>query len=92
MTLEKDDDAIHLIYRESPHFNLYVVNIGHQLVLIVVNDLGEFTQRIGSVWYAAKRKALELQVLLGKQRRKASEVIDATHFKQMENDLDNLFK
>lgn len=63
--LTVDKDAINLIYRESTTENLYVVNIGPQLLLIIVVDRGPYNSKLGTVWYAAQRVASTLLHKLG---------------------------
>ena len=59
--IDGDTDTINLAYREGKRENLYVVNIGYQLLLIFLIDRGPYTSRIGSVWYYAQRAARVLQ-------------------------------
>ncbi|MCE1253407.1 MAG: response regulator [Anaerolineae bacterium] len=59
--IDGDTDTINLAYREGKRENLYVVNIGRQLLLIFLIDRGPYNSRIGSIWYYAQRAARVLQ-------------------------------
>lgn len=63
--LDDDPDAIHLAYRESKRECLYAINIGEQILLILIVDRQAYSSRIGSVWYYAQQSALALRATLG---------------------------
>jgi two-component system, response regulator, stage 0 sporulation protein F len=63
--LDGDEDAIHLSYREGKRDNLYVVNIGAQLLLILIIEAGAYSSRLGSAWYYARQTAVTLRQTLG---------------------------
>lgn len=58
-------DAINLVYREGTKENLYAINIGPRLLLILFITRGPYSSRLGSVWYYAQQTALALSKTLG---------------------------
>jgi two-component system, response regulator, stage 0 sporulation protein F len=63
--IDGEDDTINLTYREGKRDNLYVVNIGIQLLLIIVSERGTYSSKLGTVWYYAQKTALALRRQLG---------------------------
>ncbi|MEW5867695.1 MAG: response regulator [Chloroflexota bacterium] len=63
--IDGTDDTVNLCYREGKQVNLYVVNIGRQLLLVIICEVGPYASRLGSVWYFAQRTALALREKLG---------------------------
>jgi CheY-like chemotaxis protein len=53
-------DGINLAYREGKQEDLYAVNVGVFLLILIV-DRGPFSTRLGSVWYAAQKASGELR-------------------------------
>jgi CheY-like chemotaxis protein len=51
------EDTISLLYRESAAGNLYIINIGTQLLLMILVDRGPYNSKLGTVWYAAQQVA-----------------------------------
>jgi hypothetical protein len=47
---------VNLAYREGKQQDLYAVNVGSFLLIIVI-DRGPFSTRLGSVWYHAQKAA-----------------------------------
>ncbi len=60
-TIDDDDEAINLGYREARKGNLYVINVGRQFLLIIVIDRGPSSSRLGAVWYCAQLAAMTLR-------------------------------
>ena len=60
-TIDNDEEAINLGYREAQKGNLYVVNVGRQFLLIIVIDRGPSSSRLGVVWYCAQATVLTLR-------------------------------
>ena len=58
---DDSEDSIQLAYREGPEDCLYAINIGEQLLLILVLHNGPYASRIGSVWFYAQRAAKDLR-------------------------------
>ncbi len=90
--LDKDQDAVNLVYRESKNGYLYAVNIGRQLLLILVIDRGRYSAKLGSVWYYIQRAADKLRQLLNKvDYSDAKELFDDALEDDFGNEIDKLF-
>ncbi len=59
-TIDQNEEAVNLAYREGKHESLYVVKVGEFLLILVI-DRGPFSSKLGSVWYSAQKAATELQ-------------------------------
>jgi two-component system response regulator (stage 0 sporulation protein F) len=59
--IDGDFDAINLAYREGKRENLFVINIGRDLLLIIITSNGTLSTRLGMVWYYARQTAFKLQ-------------------------------
>jgi FixJ family two-component response regulator len=58
---ELDQDAVlNLSYREGNKTDLYALNVGEVLILIIIIDKGRFYSKLGTVWYYARQTALSL--------------------------------
>lgn len=87
-----DKESINLAYREGSKDCLYAINIGEQLVLILVIYNGPYTSRIGSVWYYAQRTAVEMRQTLGDADfASPQQIFDKTSERDLQRELDNLF-
>jgi CheY-like chemotaxis protein len=62
------NDVINLAYREGRQADLYAINIRRDWILILVIDRGDTYQRLGSVWYYARKTTLALGEELEKVR------------------------
>ena len=60
-TIDGDPDAVNLVYRESKLHNMYAVTIGQDHLLILVIDRGEYSNRLGTVWFYARQTAMALK-------------------------------
>lgn len=89
--LSRDALDINLVYRESKHDYLYGVSIGSQFLLIIIIDRGQYSSRLGTVWYCARRVALEIFKIM-RQTRYAdpSRVLAADFTQSMGDELDRL--
>ncbi|MGB7539150.1 MAG: response regulator [Anaerolineales bacterium] len=58
--VDKNAEGVNLAYREGKHEDLYAVNIGSFLLILVI-DRGPFASKLGSVWYSAQKAAAELR-------------------------------
>jgi ActR/RegA family two-component response regulator len=59
---ELDHDAVlNLSYREGKNTDLYALNVGEVLILIIIIDKGRFYSKLGTVWYYARQTALSLE-------------------------------
>lgn len=62
---DNSQEAINLVYREGAHENLFVVNVGQDILLVVAIERGQYNSRLGSVWYYARQSALSLRKIVG---------------------------
>ncbi|MDR3578268.1 MAG: response regulator [Anaerolineaceae bacterium] len=60
-TIDNDLEAVNLVYRESKLHNMYAVTIGQNNLLILVIDRGEYSNRLGTVWFYTRQTALALK-------------------------------
>lgn len=89
--LDGDEDIVNLVYRESSAENLYVINIGAQLLLIIVVDRGPYSSKLGTVWYSAQQVASMLVLKLGQMEHASpDELFDSGLEQAMSNELDKL--
>ncbi|MEA4906954.1 MAG: response regulator [Anaerolineaceae bacterium] len=59
--MDGNGDTINLAYRESHSENLYAMNVGRDVLLVVITGNGPFHSRLGSVWHYARHTAARLQ-------------------------------
>ncbi len=86
------EDTVNLCYREGKRENLYVVNIGHQYLLIVICDRGPYCSKLGAVWFFAQRVALELRQKLGEaEYASPHHVLSEDIGQELDAQLDHLF-
>ncbi len=64
-TVDGNPDAINLTYREGDRENIYVINVGQHILLILVVDRTAYSSRLGSVWYYARQTAVTLRQTMG---------------------------
>jgi CheY-like chemotaxis protein len=89
---DKDNESINLAYREGPKDCLYAINIGEQLLLILILDNGPYASRIGSVWFYAQRAAQTLRQTLGDADYASTQhIFDETTGENLQKELDGLF-
>lgn len=90
--IDGEGDSINLAYREGKSENLYVVNIGRQLLLIIVIPCGPYNSRLGTVWYYARQAVIALKSKLGE-----NEYVDPQQLfsgdleKEIDQGMDDLF-
>jgi two-component system, response regulator, stage 0 sporulation protein F len=90
--IDGDVDTINLAYREGKRENLYVVNIGHQLLLIFLIERGPYNSRIGSIWYYAQRAARVLQEKIdGVEYASPNDLLGNNLGEVMDDQFDQLF-
>jgi CheY-like chemotaxis protein len=63
--LDGDDDAINLSYREGKRDNMYGINIGQELLLIVIIENGRYSSKLGTAWYYSRQTAVSLRETVG---------------------------
>ena len=90
--LDKDTESINLVYREGKRECMYAINIGEQLLLILILHNGPYTSRIGSVWYYAQQAAIELQRTLGEAEfASPTQIFDEKLVDNLDKEIDHLF-
>lgn len=90
--IDGETDTINLAYREGKRENLYVVNIGRQLLLIFLIDRGPYNSRIGSIWYYAQKAAKVLQEKIYEgDFSSPKNLLEENIGEQMGNQIDSLF-
>ncbi len=93
-SLDNNPDAVSLTYREGDREDLYVVNVGQQILLVLVVDRTAYSSRLGSVWYYAKQTAVSLRPIIGDVnfKEEASEFFDDTVEDAFNSELDKLWE
>ena len=90
-TIDGVEQTTNLIYRESTAGNLYVVNIGLQLLLMIVVDRASYSTKLGTVWYEAQQVAAMLLVtVVEKESADPEGLLGPTFEKVVGNELDKL--
>ncbi len=90
--LDGAEEATNLAYREGKHYDLYGLNVGTSLLLILLIQRTAYTTPLGAVWYYARRTADRLNKIMGDSRF-ASSMLELDHdFEQsVEEALDQIF-
>jgi CheY-like chemotaxis protein len=89
---DDSEDSIQLAYREGPEDCLYAINIGEQLLLILVLHNGPYASRIGSVWFYAQRAAKALgQAFQEYEAADPGKIFSEDMGPELETELDGLF-
>ena len=60
-SIDNEADAVNLAYRESKLHNMYAVSIGQDYLLVLIIDRGEYSNRLGTVWFYARQTAIALK-------------------------------
>jgi CheY-like chemotaxis protein len=90
--LDGEQDAVNLVYRESETQDLYVINIGMNIQLIIIIDRTAFNNRLGLVWYAAKQIALTLVKKLGQaEYTQPADIFNQSLDQALVGEMDKLF-
>ena len=91
--LDDDEDTINLSYREGKRENLYAVNIGSQLLLIIIIENVQFSTRLGSAWYYAQKTAVSLRKTLGElEQDTTTQIFNDTNVDEaFDYEIDKLF-
>ncbi len=90
--LDGDTEAINLSYRESKRDNLYGINIGQQLMLIVIIENSKYRSRLGTAWYYARQTAVALRELIDQvDHHVAPKLIKADMDSALDDEFDKLF-
>ncbi len=89
--LDGFEDAVNLAYREGKEYNLYGLNIGKRLTLVMFINRSNYNSPLGSVWYYARKTADQLKEILKESASAAPQQILAQDFEQeVGNQLDTL--
>lgn len=89
---DDSEDSIQLAYREGPEDCLYAINIGEQLLLILVLHNGPYASRIGSVWFYAQRAAKDLrESFLQYEAADPGQIFSEDMGAELQSELDGLF-
>lgn len=90
--LDGDNDSINLSYREGKRDNLYGINIGQQLLLIVIVENGPYSSKLGTAWYYARQTAVNLREMLDQTDYGAAPQFAEDNMDQaLEDQFDDLF-
>ncbi len=90
--LDGSEDTMNLCYREGKRENLYVINIGLQLLLVIIIEVGQFSSRLGSVWYYAQQTATKLREKLSTAEYAQADTVLGQNFEgSLDAQLDQLF-
>jgi len=90
--LDGAKDTINLIYRESSKYHLYGLNVGEDLLMVILIANTEFSSPLGSVWYYARRIVRELRDVLGDTgAENAAAPLGDDFSHSLEGELDALF-
>lgn len=85
------EDAVNLAYREGQKYDLYGLNIGKSLLLIMFVSRSAYSSPLGSVWYYARRATDHLREMLGEDDYATTDQILNQDFEQaLGNELDDL--
>lgn len=89
--MDRQDEGINLVYRESEGRSLYALNVGHQLILVLIIERGEYSTRLGTVWYYAQRVAVRLrQIVSQAEYVDSQQIFDQKVDQQFDSELDKL--
>lgn len=90
--LDGDENAINLSYREGKRDILYSINIGQDLLLVIIIENGPYSSRLGSVWYHARQTAVNLRQMLGEANYDAApQIFNDDVNDAFDSELDKLF-
>jgi CheY-like chemotaxis protein/predicted regulator of Ras-like GTPase activity (Roadblock/LC7/MglB family) len=93
-SLDNNPDAVTLTYREGDREDLYMVNVGQHILLVLIIDRTAYNSRLGSVWYYAKQTAVNLRPIIGDVNFNtvASDLFDDTTEEAFDYELDQLWE
>jgi hypothetical protein len=91
-TLNNDPDTINLAYREGKTENLYALTVDQRLLLILVIGQGQYSSRLGTVWYYAHQVARDLRRMVNEVGQVGPQQVITADFNQaFEAEFDKLF-
>jgi hypothetical protein len=87
-----DESQIHLTFREGSKFDLYAVNVGKDILLIIIINKTPGFSRLGSTWYYARQCALTLaEYLLLTAETSPAAGVGSLSTQTIDDELDKLF-
>lgn len=90
-TMDRKDEAICLVYRENDSRCLYALNVGYSFILVLIIDRGEYSSRLGTVWYYAQRVTVKLRQIMSQAEYADSQrIFDQEVDQQFDSELDKL--
>ncbi|MDM8528843.1 response regulator [Anaerolineales bacterium HSG24] len=90
--LNGDTESTNLIYREGKDEYLYAANIGTELLMIVIINRGQYSSKLGSVWYYAQKVAEKLSETLSETYTETPDNLFTESFEdEFDQELDKLF-
>jgi hypothetical protein len=85
--------VINLLYREGKTADLYGINIQDDWILIIVIDRGTMFQRLGTVWFYARKAAVDLNKVREELNQVQAVTVGEGHMGQAyTEELDKLFR
>ncbi len=90
--LDGFENAVNLAYREGKDYDLYGLNIGLSLLLIMLISRSQYSSPLGSVWYYARRAADRLGETIGdSDRTQMTQLFEDDFEQELEEELDDMF-
>jgi DNA-binding NarL/FixJ family response regulator len=88
-----DPTVINLAFREGAKSDLYVMNIGQRLMLILIQDKGMITPKLGTVWFYARKSAIAIDQFINnpsgtKKDGKTVDKLDTTVVDELDKMID----
>ena len=89
--LDNDSDTINMTYREGVQHNLYAINVGINLLLIILIEKSLYSSKLGSVWHYAHRTAVKLKKAFEEKNDvNEIEIFDDKFSETLDSDFDKL--
>jgi DNA-binding NarL/FixJ family response regulator len=88
-----DPTVINLAFREGAKSDLYVMNIGQRLMLILIQDKGMLTPKLGTVWFYCRQSAIAIDQFISnpsgiKKDGKTIDKLDTTVVDELDKMID----
>ncbi len=92
-SLDNNPNTINLTYREGEQEDLYIININQQILLTILVEQTAYSSKLGSVWYYARKTAVELRETVGDVNfsRPPDMLLRDNVQQAFDDELDNLF-
>ncbi len=92
-SLDNNPNTINLTYREGEQEDLYIININQQILLTIIVEQTAYSSKLGSVWYYARKTAVDLRETVGDVNFSRPPDMLLRHDVQQafDDELDNLF-